>query len=359
MKTKLVYVLTSMPDATYIEQALMSAYTARYHNPEAYIVLMVDDITDKLLVGKRAEILDYISEKVVVEYDAGVPMFARSRLLKTSIRERLRGPLLFIDCDTIITGSLHEADSWSFSVAAVWESHLPIAQFHPDMVALLRERSALLGVDMDKEDHYFSSGVIFSQDDDVAVGLYKYWRSVWQECESAGIKADQPALFKANILMGHVLQPIDSRWNSVMFTQIPDLQNGLILHFSQAYLASYLFGTRFCALLRANGLKGNAFYEWAVRHPHHTYIPFDNYFYQYSCRDYFRVARQLAQMARDYAKYIDPTFEDIQKVPGGIYPQVLTLLRKCHYRVASWLLCLLKWRKIHLKKFVPKNFCNK
>ncbi len=359
MRTKLVYVLTSTPDATYIEQALMSVYTARYHNPDAHIVLMVDDLTDKLLVGKRAEILDYISEKVIVEYAADISMFSRSRLLKTSIRERLRGSLLFIDCDTIITGSLEEVDTWTYSAAAVWESHLPIAQFHPDMIHSLQERAGLIGVDITQEEQYFSSGVIFTQDDDTAAQLYKHWQKAWQDCEAAGVRADQPALLKADVLMGHVLQPIDSRWNSVMFTQIPELQQGLILHFSQAYLASYLFGKRFCGLLRENGLRGNAFYEWAVLHPHCTYIPFDNYFYFYKIKDLPIVVRQLSQMARDYANHIDPTFADVQRLPGGMYPQVYNLLGKGHYHLAAWLLCFLKWRKTHWKKFVPKNYCSK
>ena len=62
MQTKLVYVLTCAPEATYIEQALISIWSARYHNPDAHIVLLVDDLTNQLLVGKRAEVLEYITE---------------------------------------------------------------------------------------------------------------------------------------------------------------------------------------------------------------------------------------------------------------------------------------------------------
>ena len=69
MRTKLVYVLTCAPEKHYIEQALMSVFSARHWNPDAHIVLLVDDLTDKLLVGKRADVLDYISEKIVVPFD--------------------------------------------------------------------------------------------------------------------------------------------------------------------------------------------------------------------------------------------------------------------------------------------------
>ena len=44
MNTKLVYVLTSASDKHYIEQALMAVYSARHWNPDAHIVLVVDDI---------------------------------------------------------------------------------------------------------------------------------------------------------------------------------------------------------------------------------------------------------------------------------------------------------------------------
>ena len=64
MVTKLVYVLTCSPEKHYIEQALIAVFSARHWNPDAYIVLLVDDKTDALLVGKRSELLDYVSEKI-------------------------------------------------------------------------------------------------------------------------------------------------------------------------------------------------------------------------------------------------------------------------------------------------------
>ena len=65
MKTKLVYVLTCAPEATYIEQALMAVFSARHWNPDAHIVLIVDEKTDRLLIGNRGRILQYITEKIV------------------------------------------------------------------------------------------------------------------------------------------------------------------------------------------------------------------------------------------------------------------------------------------------------
>ncbi len=358
MKTKLVYVLTCKPEATFIEQALMSVYTARYHNPDAHIVLMVDDLTDKLLVGKRAEILDYITEKIVVPFEEKHDVIYRSRVIKTNVRGLIDGDYLFIDCDTIITDSLAEIDDCSYEVGAVLDGHLPLAECHPDMHTNLNKRAALIGFDASHVKRYFSSGVIYVKDTERAHKLCSLWHQYWIE-GAEKLFADQPALLKADDAMGYIIHRIDEKWNCVAYTQVLELQQAKILHFSRAYLASYLFSTKFCTLLRKNGLRGNSFYEWAVLHPHSTYIPFDNYFYYYKLSDIPQVVRQLTQMARDYAKHIDPSFEDIKKLPSGMYPQVHALLRKGYYHLAAWLLTLLKWRKTHWKKFVPKNFCAK
>ena len=119
MNTKLVYVLTCAPDHYFIEQALLSVYTARYYNPDATIVLIVDDLTDKLLVGIRAEILEYISEKKVKILPKEMSMMQRSRWLKTSVRNIIDGDFLFIDCDTLIARSLLEIDTIPYELSAV------------------------------------------------------------------------------------------------------------------------------------------------------------------------------------------------------------------------------------------------
>ena len=78
MKTRLVYVLTCAPEGCFIEQALLAIWSARYHNPSAHIILIVDDKTDGLITGGRNELLKYISEKTVIPFDDDKPMVYRS-----------------------------------------------------------------------------------------------------------------------------------------------------------------------------------------------------------------------------------------------------------------------------------------
>ena len=79
MKAKLVYVLTCSPEGNYIEQAVLATFSARYHNPSAHIVLIVDNKTDELISDGRDEVLKYISEKVVIPFDEDKTMMYRSR----------------------------------------------------------------------------------------------------------------------------------------------------------------------------------------------------------------------------------------------------------------------------------------
>ena len=79
MRTKLVYVLTCAPENSFIEQAVLATFSARHFNPDAWIVLIVDDRTDSLIMQERRTVLDYISEKIVVPFEADKDMVFRSR----------------------------------------------------------------------------------------------------------------------------------------------------------------------------------------------------------------------------------------------------------------------------------------
>ena len=56
MKTKIVYVVVSDETDIFLEQALLSIFSLRKHNPEAFVELVVDQITNDSISGKRSEI---------------------------------------------------------------------------------------------------------------------------------------------------------------------------------------------------------------------------------------------------------------------------------------------------------------
>ena len=355
MKTKLVYVLTCAPEATYIEQALTSIWSARYHNPDAHIVLLVDDKTDQLLVGKRAEVLEYITEKVVVSFeDVNATMMYRSRWIKTQVRQLVKGDLLFIDCDTIVNKSLEEIDEVKAEAAAVPESNLPIADFHPSLYSSMKANAKKIGWDMAGEEYYYSSGVIYVKDIPMTHMMFQLWHQYWIQGGQIGINIDQPSLAKANIDCGHLIERIDNKWNCIMFTYPRHANEANILHFAAYKNMSFLFSKRVLRYIKDNGLT--EYIKEYITHPTNSYIPFDSEFYHYRLKDYRHRFCILYKGIRDYAKHIDATFEDY--TPKNI---VYKFLRGKWYSFATIVLLLLSYRRVRLNKNYKytENICSK
>ena len=69
MKTKFVYALVSSPADNYLEQAFVSMYSLKHHNPDAHIVEVTDEISNHSFVELRKKELRYADEIVVVPLD--------------------------------------------------------------------------------------------------------------------------------------------------------------------------------------------------------------------------------------------------------------------------------------------------
>lgn len=355
MQTKLVYVLTCAPDATYIEQALISIWSARCHNLDAHIVLLVDDKTNELLVGKRAELLEYVTEKKVVIFeDTNASMMYRSRYIKTLVRELVEGDLLFVDSDTVVNHSLAEIDQLPYEVAAVPESNLPIEEFHPLLFQPMHDTAQKIGWNLAKEEYYFSSGVIYAKDTPHAHKLFQLWHQYWLEGLEQDVKIDQPSLAKANIECKHLIQLIDNRWNCIMFTYPRMAKDAYILHFAAYRNMSFLFSKRVLRYIKENGLTD--YIKEYIVHPCNSYIPFNSEFYHYRLKDYITRFKILNKGVNDYVAYIDNTFTDY--VPKNI---VYKLLQKGLFKLAIIILLILKWKRTRLngKYKYTENICAK
>lgn len=344
MQTKIVYVLTCATEATYIEQALISIWSARYHNSDAHILLVVDDLTNQLLVGNRAEVLEYVTEKVVIPFeDVNATMMYRSRWIKTQVRNLVKGDLLFIDCDTIVSNSLEELDTLKCEVGAVCESNLPIEQFCMPLYQPMCENAHTIGWDPEGEQYYFSSGVIYAKDTPAVHQLFALWHRYWQEGLERGINIDQPSLAKANIECEHIIQRIEDKWNCIMFTYPRWAREANILHFAAYRNMSFLFSKRVLCYIKENGLTN--YIKQYIVHPTESYIPFDSEFYSYKLMDYILCYGILIRGVNEYAKYIDTTFADYT-TKNIVYK----FLQKKLYELAMVILLVLKWKNTRLNK---------
>lgn len=310
MKTKLVYVLTCAPEKNYIEQALLSVFTARYYNPLAYIVLIVDNITDIIFVGNRTEILNLINEKIVVPLDESMTMMDKSRWLKTNVRNLVWGDLLFVDCDTIITQSLAEIDDCKHTIAAVPESHLPIKRFNKFLYDKVDELSSKMGWNIEEEKYYFSSGVIYVRDIPENYKLYELWHAYWKEGREIGVSIDQPSFAKANIAMNRPVKILDGIWNCVMYTHETFAYSSKILHFCAFRNMSYIFENRFLAKVKEEGVTGNDFVKFSALNPYKTFIPFDNVIYAYKIKDFISLFTDIRKISKLIYLNLDADYND-------------------------------------------------
>lgn len=355
MKTKLIYVLTCAPDATYIEQALMAIFSARHWNPDAHIVLMADDKTDALLTGKRGEILNYISEKIVVPFeDTSLSPMYRSRWIKTNVRELVRGDFLYIDCDTICCKSLAEIDSLECEIGAAPDNN---TLFQNDIYKAETCKMVLpIGCDISNEKYYFSSGVIYCKDTKQTHRLFNLWHKYWQEGLENNIPIDQPSLAKADIELGRIIMPINDVYNYVLYTESPMLINASIIHITSKPKISFLFQSKMMAIVQKQGLL--SWVKDLILHVHTTYLPFDYSIRRSSFAQRFQWIADISYAAKMYGMYVDHTYSEWHfKV--SIVSFIKWLFTMHMYRIGAFLWLL--WRQAIVDRTNPSrpNVCSK
>lgn len=357
MKTKLVYVLTCAPEATYIEQALMAVWSARHWNPDAHIVLMVDDKTDALLTGKRGEILNYISEKIVVPFeDASLTPMYRSRWIKTQVRQMIEGDFLFVDSDTICQRSLADIDNFDCEVGAVLESHLPVKKFCDSLYETAKNYCAQIDVDIDKEQNYYSSGVLYVKDTKQTHQLYQLWHQYWKEGNEIGLKIDQPSLAKANCVMGHIIRQIPDTYNCILFTQPPFLRAAHILHIAAYQNPSFLFTKNVLTYVRENGI-GNEWLQKIILNPCSSMMPFSYNLKHSTYSERLQIGKELAQAWKWYGKFIDGTYRDFPSNQRLTKVIKYLLCHKCEKM--AFHIYLFEAHLHTLRKNIKPNYCQK
>ena len=354
MKTKIVYVLTCSPDGNYIEQALIAIWSARYYNPNAHIVLITDDKTDQLLVGKRGELLNYISEKIVIPFDdEQSSMYFRSRMLKTQVRQIISGDFIFIDCDTVCCKSLEPIDQIDLEVGAAPDDNL---SFREDAYYTVTcNLVSKLNCDITREDYYYSSGVIVCKETPNAYNLYDLWHKYWIDgFLNKSIKPDQPAFAKSNIELGHIINVLDIIYNCVLYTQNGALQDAIILHISFSK-SSFLYSERVLGIIRNEGLT--SWIKTCILDIHATYLPFDYHIKHSSIKQRLQWIVGISKMARIYGKNVSRQYED-----WGLEVRIAPIIRwlfSYHFFYSGAILWMISRRiTVSKKSNIKANTCS-
>ena len=209
---KFVYALISSDNDYYAEQALVSMYSFRLHNPDAHVVLVTDGATLNSLTGTRSQIKEYVSDIVTVEAPAGFSPKERSRYIKTTLRQTLTGDFLYLDNDTIVTASLKGAEEFDCEMGAVLDCHIGAKSDWQLNDYLQKTKKKYWGSDI-----YFNGGVFYVKDTEKAHKLFADWYEIWDRDRTEyGLSIDQPALAQANVKNDLFISQIDDRYNCQM-----------------------------------------------------------------------------------------------------------------------------------------------
>lgn len=234
---KILYVLVCSEKDYYGEQALISMMSAKHHMPNCIISLLLDKTTDQYIASSKLPIDDYVSEKKAIKLDGFLSPTQKSRWLKTSMRELVKGDFLYVDVDTVFAAPIDES-LFIHDVMGV-----------PDGNCLLKDHPLKWQIENNLKklqfnnslDYHINGGVLFFKDSPIAHSFASGWHKRWQESCCKGIYIDQPALHQAFIdskLEQHLLPNF---MNAQFGRNINTLANGIILH----YYSSWVQGPSF------------------------------------------------------------------------------------------------------------------
>jgi hypothetical protein len=239
MNTKIVYILSSNVRDIYLEQTLVSIYSLRLYNSNAFVTLLVDNLTNESLVGKRDTILSMINDKIVVNIEENFSYMQRSRYLKTRMRNYISGDFLYIDSDTIINSSLEEIDSYECEIGAVKDLHNSFTyRFNRNSLINIGHK---LNVALEDEENYYNGGVLYVKDTVNMHIFFETWHNYWVEgAKNHKVYIDMLTLAKTNILFEHIIYELSGEWNCNIFCGINYFCNAKIIH----YFASNFIGIK-------------------------------------------------------------------------------------------------------------------
>ena len=231
MKTKLVYVIVCKPSNLYFEQCFASAWSAKYHNPDICIVAVMDQDSRNCISPLAYENFEsLIDEEIIHEFDSSVSSIERSRWLKTNLRAIVSGDFMYLDSDTLITGSLSSLDSMECSIGFVSDWNSSLSQ-NTSTFYYEKELKKMFDQKMRMEGCYFNGGVFYAKDNKMAHQFLNTWHENWKFCQSKGYYRDQLSLLKTTQDLHHLVDEIDGTYNCQLAASLEHLPKAKILHF--------------------------------------------------------------------------------------------------------------------------------
>lgn len=197
---KFLYVLVHSKTGFYLEQTYFSMLSLKHVMPNASISLIVDCETDKNSSSFFKAIKQLINEYKVVPIDKSMPSIAKSRFLKTTMRQNIEGDFLYIDSDTIWANPIDESD-FTFDIMGVLDGNC-FLEDNPvrDYIQTVCQKTNFIS----KSKYYVNGGVMYSKDTPFSHDFFKKWHNYWLISSKSGYFVDQPSL---NALISEISSP--------------------------------------------------------------------------------------------------------------------------------------------------------
>lgn len=222
-------------------------YSLKRHNPEACIKLIIDSRTKEQLSAFSQIVHDYADEIVLVETPDWLSTIQKSRYIKTRLPHYLNDNFLYLDNDTIVTGSLRELETFEYEVAAVLNRHMN-GWNRENPNPSLREyyKMTRLHPSIDNNiAYYFNGGVIFCKNSTKSKAFFDTWHKLWWESSvNGGYHKDQPDMWRANVLHSNIIAELDGKYNCQLIYPENSLQyilDARVMHYfsSTPYLMKF------------------------------------------------------------------------------------------------------------------------
>lgn len=188
-----VYILTGNGDSVsrrYLSALYLSIATLRHFHPGVETVCCTDLPMEGVLAGEPEEIRSLIDKIICCKDVSGGPVY-RSRLIKTSLRKRIRGAFVFLDTDTVLIGEIEELLECRLDLGITADQY---CRDSPGMFPkwLIPHFAEIRWKYPTKR--YYNGGAMFVGNTHEAHRVFDLWSSGYLRSVKHGINMDQPAL---------------------------------------------------------------------------------------------------------------------------------------------------------------------
>lgn len=225
------YVLIDNDMLRYFNELLISLSSLRQKGFQGPVKILTDERTAKEIEKQNCQELTELSaELVVIDIPDKYNQTERSRFIKTSMREYVKGDFLFIDTDTIIAEKLPDVVS-DYDIAMVRDMHGTMIE--TENVDGYRSFFEKCHYSFDASAIMFNSGVIWCKDTAFSHDFFRRWHDEWRYTQSCGVVRDQVSLCKLSNEFAGAIGELADRYNVQVsrLISVKHLIHAVVIHY--------------------------------------------------------------------------------------------------------------------------------